>query len=210
MTEQIRDRYLYQKEEYELLEHPGQSLFSPEPFGMEPVMMHTGCWRGYYAEYEIVNDAIYLNKLTIRDRNGKYVPIGGVIPEKAFVRPDIFPQEKELNAATIEGKTVYYPENSATSVVYSNMSFKLPFTGKIRLAKDTVVDVPHEMNLLVILLYEASRYRTVIDLTIDEGTVVQVVDRSQEIESRRKQYIQLIADGQDDIEALRCLKMDMI
>ncbi len=59
----------------------GSTLATPEQFGMESVMISTGCYRGFYATYELAPEALYLREFTLREKNGKYLPIDGVSPE---------------------------------------------------------------------------------------------------------------------------------
>ena len=182
MSDQIQDKYFYKNEEYSLIEPNGTDLFSPEEFGLEPVMMHTGCWNGYYAKYEIADDALYLKELTLCDRNGKYPSIDGVIPVRAFTRPDILPRNEELKREIAYGKTAYIAEGPSkymNTARYANMSYKLPFTGNIRLAKNIIKDSASDRDLYNLLFNREDMYRTVLDFTVDHGRVVRIVDRSK-------------------------------
>lgn len=56
----------------------------------------------------------------------------------------------------------------------------VPFTGKIRLAKD----FPEE--LYIHMGYQKpTAFKTVLDITLKEGRVVEIKDRSQEMEEKR-------------------------
>lgn len=82
---------------------------TPGQFGMEPAMMHTGCYRGYHCTYELTEQGLLLRQLTLRERNGRYLPIGGIEP-------------------TME-------EFRAT---YHGLAISVPFTGRLTLAKDLI------------------------------------------------------------------------
>ena len=105
MTAQIADTILYKGDEYELIGVEGGELATPEQFGMEAEMMHTACYRGYYATYELTDEALFLVELTINEKDGNYQPIGGVKPER------------EDYEATYQG-----------------LREEVPFTGRMRLA----------------------------------------------------------------------------
>lgn len=40
---------------------------------MEPEMIHTECYRGFYAIYELTEEALYLRELTLREKNENYM-----------------------------------------------------------------------------------------------------------------------------------------
>ena len=150
MTAQIADIFLFKKEEYELIGIKGGDLVDPEQFGMEPEMIHTACYRGFYSIYELTDSALLLRELTLRERNSNYVPIAGVDPEKE--------------------------EYQAT---YHNLNVIVPFTGKIRLAKDFI-----EEHYIHMGFQKPTAFKTVIDVTIQDGKLVDVKDRSTEMKEK--------------------------
>jgi hypothetical protein len=105
MTAQISDTFIFRGEAYSLIGIEGGELISPEHFGMRPEMLHTAC----YATYELTETGLYLRELTLCEKDGNYLPINGVLPEK---------------------------ENYQAS--YYNLSVLVSFTGRIRLAKDFI------------------------------------------------------------------------
>lgn len=151
MTAQIPDTIIYEGDKYELIGMAGGDLISPEQFGMEPEMISTACYRGYYATYELTDEGLYLRELTLHERNQKYVAIDGVIPEEG--------------------------EHEAT---YRGLSIHVPFSGKLRLAKDFIRDLYIHMGF-----QKPTAFRTVYDVTLEEGSIVALVDRSKEMEEKR-------------------------
>jgi len=109
MTGQISDTFLFKGNQYSLIGMSGAPLASPEQFGMKPEMIHTACYRGFYATYELTEEALYLRELTLREKNQNYLPIEGIEPAKG--------------------------DYQAT---YHGLSVVVPFTGRIRLAKDFI------------------------------------------------------------------------
>ncbi|MBT3806160.1 MAG: hypothetical protein HOG03_16400 [Desulfobacula sp.] len=111
MTAQISDTFIYKKNTYSMIGKMGGDLFSPFKYSMIPEMLSTACYQGYYSTYEIKDEKLYLQRLTIRDKNGNYPPINGIDPGK---------QEFEAN--------------------YKDLNLIIPFDGKLRLAKGFIND----------------------------------------------------------------------
>ncbi len=81
MTAQVPDTLLYNDKPYDLTGMEGSGLPSPDDFGMQPVMMHTACYRGFYCTYVIRDEQLYLSGLTVRSESGEYPPVNGVHPQ---------------------------------------------------------------------------------------------------------------------------------
>ena len=108
MTAQIADTFIYNGEQYSLIGLRGEELIIPEQFGMEPTMMHTACYCGFYSTYEIKDKKLILQNMTVLENNNNYLPINGVEP-------------------VIDEYGVY-----------NNIGLHVSFTGKLRLAKDFI------------------------------------------------------------------------
>ena len=151
MTAQFSDDFLFKGKKFSLVGIDGGDLASPEQFGMEAEMLHTGCYRGFYTTYELTEDALYLRELTLREKSGNYLPIGKIEPEKA--------------------------EHQAT---YHGLSVMVPFTGKIRLAKGFIKELYIHMGY-----QKPTAFKTVLDITLEGGRVVEIKNRSQEMKEKR-------------------------
>jgi hypothetical protein len=81
MTAQIADSMLLDGTLYSIIGLRGGELPSPEDYGLQPVMIHTACWRGWYATYAVEDDWLVLSMLTVNDRDGNYPPLDGIMPE---------------------------------------------------------------------------------------------------------------------------------
>lgn len=66
MTAQISDEILFEGNTYSLVAIENEWPFKPSEHGFNPIMMSTACWRGYYCKYDIIDENIFLNELTIR------------------------------------------------------------------------------------------------------------------------------------------------
>lgn len=112
MTAQVSDKFLFRGEEYVLIGLKGGQLFFPERFGMTPTMINSACYRGFHCDYELTPEALHLREVTLREKDGHYLPIDGVEPEKWD-----------------------YMAN------YTGLSLLVDFTGILRLAKDFIPEL---------------------------------------------------------------------
>ncbi len=148
MTAQISDTFLYNGEEYSLVALDGERLITPQDYGMQPAMLHTACYRGFYSTYEIISEALFLIEMTIGEVEEGYQPIQDILP----TLPD---------------------ENSYSYPTYKGLKLLTPFTGKIRLGKDFIQDLYIHMGY-----QKASAYETLLEFTFDAGKLVSTQDLS--------------------------------
>ena len=175
MTAQIPDKVFYQGEQYSLIGVRGGELITPQQFGMQPQMLHTACYRGFYATYEITDDLLYLRELTLREQDDNYLPIAGSEPQK------------ERYQAT-----------------YHNLSLAVPFNGELRLAKDFIQELYIHMGY-----QKASAFKTVLDITLEGGHVIAVVDRSKEMEKMRGAFNKRFKSGEISQGINEAFSLDM-
>lgn len=65
MTRQAYDSFSVEGRPYALSAFTGRGIFVPEDFGLEPVMLHTGCGRGFQCSYAVDGGQLYLDHLVI-------------------------------------------------------------------------------------------------------------------------------------------------
>lgn len=163
VTAQISDTFLFQGEEYSLIGLHGGELTTPEQFGMAPEMMHTACYRGYYATYELTDEGLYLRRLAINEKNDNYLPIEGVVPVE---------------------------KNDFEGTIYRDLHVKVMFTGELRLAKDFIEELYIHMGY-----QKPTAFKTVFDVTLKEGQVVEIRDRSPEMAQKRGAFYERYKSG---------------
>jgi hypothetical protein len=177
MTAQIEDKVFFRGCEYSLIGINGGDLFSPEQYGMQPEMIHTACYRGFMPKYELTEQCLYLRELALREKDNNYRPIGGVVPE-----------------------------NNSYTGFYTGLDVLIPFTGKIRLAKDLISEFYIHMGY-----QKATAFETVLDITLEDGRLVEVKDRSEEIKMKRGAFKKSHESGRMErmIEEPFSLDMDL-
>ena len=108
MSGQFEDEYYYQGKAYSYIKSNTSDPFDPKNYGLNPdTEMCSACCRGYFANYSIIENKLYLMDLFIEAQDGQYPAIAGV---------DV---DFSQNA-----KVFGYP-------VYKNLSLFLPYTGKM-------------------------------------------------------------------------------
>ena len=145
---------MFLDDEYSLIGIAKGFLPSPEIFGMVPEMLHTACYRGYYCTYELTSEQLLLKELTLKEVEGNYLPIDGV-----------------------------EPVDDDGAQTYKGLHHRVPFTGKLRLAKDFIEELYIHMGY-----QKASAFRTVLDCTFADGRVTCIHDRSDEMEKKRGEF----------------------
>jgi hypothetical protein len=68
MTSQIPDTFLYKGEKYELVGLSGEGLIIPQDYGMQPQMLETACYRGFYSTYEITPEQFAIRNSQLRTK----------------------------------------------------------------------------------------------------------------------------------------------
>ena len=150
MTSQISDTFIYQGEEYYLVALKGEGLITPQDYGMQPQMLDTACYRGFYSTYEITDNSLFLTKMVIGQVEGEYKPIQGSLPD--------VPKGNKYGGET-----------------YYNLRLFTPFTGTIQLGKNFMREYSVNMGY-----HKASAYATLLEFSLSNGKIVSVKDLSCE------------------------------
>lgn len=104
-----------------------------------------------HATYEIILDSLYLLGLTLKEENVHYLPVG-----RARQREGLSP------------------------IMYQGLSMMVPFTGKIRLARNFINQPYINMNY-----QKAIAFEFVLDIALRDGQVAEMKNRSLEMGQKR-------------------------
>ncbi|NOS93404.1 MAG: hypothetical protein HOP30_15905 [Cyclobacteriaceae bacterium] len=92
-----------------------------------------------------------------------------------------------LNKLTLIGRSYklipidgVMPKTNDDETVYRNLKHVVPFTGIIRLAKDFIEDYYIHMGF-----QKATAYKKVLDIKFENGKIVEIKDRSDDMEKKR-------------------------
>jgi hypothetical protein len=82
MTAQIPDGVSYRNEGYSLTGVNGKGLFEPQAYGLDIIpAFFSACWRGYVADYAIVEKKLTLTELRVYHEGEDLTELLGVRPE---------------------------------------------------------------------------------------------------------------------------------
>lgn len=117
MSGQFSDEYRYENKSYSTIDSAPFTVFDPREYGLKPDGNScSACWRGYYAQFSIIEKRLFIEKLYVEDEDGKYPSISGI--QVRF--------QDEVDYFTV------FP-------VYEDLSLFVPYTGKL-LAGDEFLD----------------------------------------------------------------------
>ncbi len=167
MTAQIPDEFRYEGEVYSLVGLKGEGLYTPQDFGMTPQAASTACYRGYVMKYDCIDGQLVLDGMTVNSEEGP--TINGVEPVES---QDGF-RARQVMAYTVFGGCQF-------AKVYENLKMKTKFTGSILLAKDFISSMYVHMGF-----QRPMSFRTVLELQIQDGDIVNVSDLSEQMEEIR-------------------------
>ena len=96
MTAQETDSVFYKGRKYDLIgSSRGELLFDIFKFGLKPEMISTACYRGFFCDYTLNTNGLFVRKLTVYDKSGNYPVIRSVKPKivedylAVYNKPDI-------------------------------------------------------------------------------------------------------------------------
>ncbi|MBA9002754.1 hypothetical protein [Thermomonospora cellulosilytica] len=127
MTGQIPDEVTYQGKSYALAGANGTGLFDPTALGLRVRPISTACWRGYLAEYAIVDGALKLTGLRL-GLDDERPEVFGVLPDE----PEDPEEVHDLLPDGSAGSADYVDPNPK----YSGLDVPVPFTGGLLIGRD--------------------------------------------------------------------------
>ncbi len=162
MTAQITDTFLFKGKSYQLIGITGGDLFSSQDFGIEAEFINTACCRGFYSTYEIIDKGIYLKDMTI-----------------------LLAPRKDGNCKTINN--VLPQQISDHQALYKDINLRVTsFTGKLRIARGFIDELYIHMGFP-----KPSAFKTVFDLTFEDGQIKKTKNRSREMKKKRGAFKKL-------------------
>lgn len=173
MTAQIGDIYKHNNAEYTFVAASAPLSFAPKDYGLEPHMSSTGCYRGYWCEYEITDNGLSLEKLYLFNKDGNY---------PAFNGKSIEPAEYKEYQYIKNGKKLkdYFPKYFGHRL-YSNVHLLIPYTGKLLLGKDFLQQYYIHMGYQRPFAYE-----TLMEFVFEKGILLDTLDHSETARELRK------------------------
>lgn len=195
MTNQMADRVIYEGQSHRPISIAGKGLPQPHNFGLDPFPISSACWRGFYCEYRIRKDQLWLTHLVSRHTGDQYPIIDGTtaLYEEAQLLGENEDEPEELVGRWVQ--TVWIDDGdtevSGWGVVYdggiyTGLNILAPLTGGILLGVDDI-DIPYIQFDLNYLLGS----KTVLELLFDKGILVKTIDHSVAVTAKREEVLGL-------------------
>lgn len=162
MTAQIGDSFNFKGNNYSIVAISKPIKFDPSDYGLKPVACCTACWNGYWCDYDISKDGIFLRNLYV-NTEGEYPEINGI---KA--------QGDSNNPRTL----VFFGHH-----VYKDLNIPIDYTGKILVGDKFIHKYYIHMGY-----QRAWAYEILIELCFKKGKLVNEIDQSKKSEELREKF----------------------
>ena len=167
MTAQIEDIYKHENKNYTVVARSAGEIFEPEKYGLEPHGRATACYRGYWCDFETVDEELFLNNLYIYNKEDNYPALNGMP-----VSPAEFWESKKKSKRSKNPEMVKIPAYFGHRM-YRNVHLQIPYTGKILLGSEFIQSYYIHMGF-----QRAWAYETLLELVFDEGLLMECNDLS--------------------------------
>jgi hypothetical protein len=162
MTAQAPDQIFYKDIKLDLVSVEGNGLYTPLDFNIQTRSASTGCWRGYIMRYVITESELHLEGFWFNPADEELPEING------------FKAVKLTRESGLLGIGFKYE--------YKDLSKEIPFNGSILVAKDFIDSEYVHMGF-----QSPTAYRTVLKFEFKDGIIMNVEDKSKQVEKAREQ-----------------------
>ena len=187
MTIQANDTVFRKKIAFELVGGSGSGLFNVKSLGFTPRGRCTACWRGYLAEYSILENRLFLTALQVWFPSD-YKDLNKAAIESATDEDDeSFDEEPpDPNASlNIPLFGVMPKRGSMGGCFYEGFRKPIQFTGKLVLGEDLLPEPFVSRNYWL-----AWQLRIVRELTFKKGRVISDKSISAKMAKVRAEYVE--------------------
>jgi hypothetical protein len=159
MTAQIGDRFEYNGRRYAYVMKSDNIGFHPREYGITPSFACTACWAGYWCEYSIKEEGLFLKNLFVNSMDDNYPDIEGV----------------SVSCGERENLVMGHH-------VYRNVNKHMKYTGKLLLGNDFISEYYVHMG------YQGYwAYGELVLFAFVDGVLVEMKDVSKLAAMKRKQ-----------------------
>jgi hypothetical protein len=156
MTAQASDQVTYANEQFLLCGVNGPELFDPAAFGLKPAMPSTACYRGWMANYEVIDQLLLADLYVYHDAG---------LPAK----------NRRPNGPTIAGVQPVDPNSPiGFNCLYRGLHLPIVFTGGLLLGRSLVRGLARNMGF-----HTFWKYEKVVELIFADGRLEVAADKSK-------------------------------
>ena len=170
MTIQLVDSITFEGAIYSIRGVSGEGLFNPEKLGLKTYSFSSACWKGYFCNYYVENNILYLTNIVIGLADSNFVQgtpkICGKEPIRKVRKAHVIRRNmKQAELADIESDE-YFVENVHTPMVFSG---------------GLIVAAGYDDELIQIYGNTQLSALTLIELIFDQGKLVKITDHSKSL-----------------------------
>lgn len=180
-------RFYYESEEWRLIDHLGDWPFDPEDYGLKVLPSAPCSVGGYWADYQIQDDHLYIDTLHICTSDDNYPAINGI--NVAEIRYHEFEKSYRKNGEIIK-ETVRFDIDSGRRR-YCELNILIPFTGNLLLGKDTINKYDSFARF-----QEYWIFKTIKEFFFEKGVLTKVYDHSYTARVAQREVDRLIRAGE--------------
>ncbi len=158
MTAQVGDKFCFNDQKYVVVALSQPIDFHPSQYNITPSYCCTACWRGYWCEYSISSEGIFLEKLFVHTSDDIYPPINGIVPSAKKAHTQYMGHE-----------------------VYEGLHIRIPYTGKILAGDDFMPEYYIHMGH-----QRAWAYKILVEFVFENGELTGQNDHSHIAENLRE------------------------
>lgn len=158
--------------------------FLPNEYGFNPTRWKTSCWNGYYCQYDVTDDRLYLRELTILDKNGFYPELNGIACDPPKTAKESAQQDLRAEQAAVFYHYGDWPRQ------YHDVGMFLPYTGRV------LAGAEKTNGFYTHLGYQrAQSYKKLKEFVFKNGVLEDVIDHSHVAALLREGIMQRRAEG---------------
>lgn len=182
MTAQIGDIYKVKNKQFTVVAMSAPMVFDPHDYGLEPQSRCTACWRGYWCEYNIEDDKLFLQNLYMYNRDENYPDINGVSVSPKTYHDAICIREKKEEIIKIEDHMGHR--------LYCNVNLPVSYTGRVLVGDEFIKKYYIHMGF-----QRSWAYKVLKEFVFEEGLLLEIIDHSMMASKIRK----IIDDSDEDL-----------
>lgn len=164
MSAQLPDRIIFQNREYDIISFSPHKLFDPAPWGLEPSSPHRACLRGTLATFAVKENILHLQDLRYWTHRSPLLGLGA-------------------------GKMIREEEaGECPGYLYQGINAVIPWSGQLVLGRSFFWPL-----LLPRGFQPAWKYKEVMQLVFEEGSLRAFGDMSKKIARVRAEVLETVA-----------------
>ena len=170
MSSQVKDKYLINNTDFRRIATDKEISISPSDYGLIPKSLDTAHLKGFWCDFELTDEGIYLENLYIHTENELYPAINGI---------NISPPEYEtvyrfdiINGRMSDKQYPVQVDKLLGYKVYEHLHIPVDYSGNMLLGKNFYYNIYFDD------VHYFFKYKKVLDFQITRGKIIKRNDIS--------------------------------